>query len=99
MIPFFVKLWKKFWTDEMAAARLMRGFLLWGGGMAVSVLAYPIELVQTWTPREWAYRVAAAGALGFAGMITAGQKNRSPDEIRTIAAEPMGTPAPPKAPP
>jgi hypothetical protein len=26
--------------------------------------------------------VAAAGALGFAGMITAGQKNQTPEQIK-----------------
>ena len=81
-----IKLWKKFWKkllyDELAAARWGRGFLLWVGGMAVSVLAYPIELVQTWGPRDWAYRIGAAGALGFAGIITAGQKNPSPEKIK-----------------
>ena len=81
-----IKLWKKFWKkllyDELAAARWGRGFLLWVGGMAVSVPAYPIELVQTWGPRDWAYRIGAAGALGFAGIITAGQKNLPPDKIK-----------------
>jgi hypothetical protein len=82
MIPFFVKAWKKFWTDEMAAARIFRGFLLWTGGMAVSVLAFPFDDVVTWTGREWAYRCAAAGALGFAGLISTGQKNQTPEQIR-----------------
>jgi hypothetical protein len=93
MIPFFVKLWRTFWMDEMAAARIFRGFLLWSGGMAVSVLAFPYDDVITWTTREWAYRVAAAGALGFAGLISAGQKNQSPEQIRAELAA-----LPPKAP-
>lgn len=82
MIPLFKKLFQKLFFDELAAARLLRGFLLWVGGMAVSVLAYPFDNVVTWTMKEWAYRVAAAGALGFAGMVTAGQKNQTPEQIR-----------------
>ena len=82
MIPFLKKLWMKFFFDEMAAARLMRGFLLWASGMGVSVLAYPIEVVQTWQVKDWAYRCAVAGVMGVAGMVTAGQKNRTPEEIR-----------------
>ena len=82
MIPLFRNVFKKILYDEMAAARWGRGFLLWVGGMAVSVLAYPIELVQTWGPRDWVYRVGAAAALGMAGMITAGQKNLPPDKIK-----------------
>ena len=79
MIPLLTGIWKKILYDEMAVARWSRGFLLWLGGMAVSVLAYPIELVQTWGPRDWAYRIGAAGALGVAGIITAGQKNPPKD--------------------
>ena len=82
MIPLIVKAWKRFWTDEMAAARIFRGFLLWTGGMMVNVLAFPWPIVQAWTWQEWGYRVAAAGALGFAGMITAGQKNQTPEQIK-----------------
>jgi len=38
--------------------------------------------------------VAAAGALGFAGLVSAGQKNPTADEIRAIANTPMGSPPP-----
>ena len=86
MIPFIVKAWKKFWMDEAAAARVFRGFLLWAGGMAVSVLAFPYDDVITWTAREWLYRVAAAGALGFAGLISAGQRNQTPQQIKAELA-------------
>ena len=93
MIPFIIKAWKKFWMDEMAAARIFRGFLLWSGGMAVSVLAFPYDDVITWTTREWAYRVAAAAALGFAGLISAGQRNPTPEAIRAeLEALPPKTP-------
>jgi hypothetical protein len=82
VIPLIRKMFRDFFYDEMVAAKLVRGFLLWSGGMAVSVLAYPFDDVVTWDAKEWAYRVAAAGALGFAGMITAGQKNQTPEQIR-----------------
>lgn len=82
MITLLKKLWSKILYDEMAVARWGRGMLLWLGGMAVSVLAYPIEVVQTWTVREWTYRIGAAAALGFAGLVTAGQKNPPPEKIR-----------------
>jgi hypothetical protein len=95
MIPFFVRMWKTFWMDEAAAARIFRGFLLWAGGMAVNVLAFPWTVVQAWTWQEWSYRVAAAGALGFAGIVSAGQKNPTADQIRTVASEPIGSPPPP----
>ena len=75
MITLLKKFWRKILYDEMAVARWGRGFLLWLAGMAMSVLAYPIEVVQTWGARDWAYRCAAAGVMGVAGMITAGQKN------------------------
>ena len=93
MIPFFVKAWKTFWMDEMVAARIFRGFLLWAGGMAVNVLAFPWVVVAAWTWQEWAYRVAAAGALGVAGMVSAGQKNQTPEQIRAeLEALPPKTP-------
>jgi hypothetical protein len=95
MIPLLVRMWKTFWMDEAAAARIFRGFLLWAGGMAVNVLAFPWTVVQAWTWQEWSYRVAAAGALGFAGIVSAGQKNPTADQIRTVAAEPIGSPPPP----
>ena len=95
MIPFIVRMWKTFWMDEAAASRIFRGFLLWCGGMAVNVLAFPWTVVQAWTISEWLYRVAAAGALGFAGMISAGQKNPTADEIRLAASAPVGSPPPP----
>lgn len=82
MIPLFKKLIFKFFYDEMAAARWLRGGLLFAGGMAVNVLAFPFTVVQAWTLQEWGYRVAAAGALGFAGTIAAGQRNKTPEEIR-----------------
>ena len=95
MIPFFVKLWKTFWMDEAAAARIFRGFLLWTGGMAVNVLAFPWVVVQAWTWQEWGYRLAAAGALGVAGMVSAGQRNPTADDIRIAAGAPVGSPPPP----
>ena len=94
MIPYLARLWKSFWMDEMVASRIFRGFLLWAGGMAVSILAFPFDDVVTWTTREWLYRVAAAAALGFAGLVSAGQKNPPADEIRAIANTPMGSPPP-----
>jgi hypothetical protein len=75
VITLLGKLWTKMLYDEMAAARWWRGFLLWFAGMALSILAFPVEVVQTWGPRDWAYRAAVAGVMGAAGMITAGQKN------------------------
>lgn len=93
MIPLFKKIIFKFFYDELAAARWLRGGLLFAGGMAVNVLAFPFSVVQAWTLQEWGYRVAAAGALGFAGTIAAGQKNLTPDEIRAIAS--TQPPAPP----
>lgn len=95
MIPFIVKAWKTFWMDEAAASRIFRGFLLWAGGMAVNVLAFPWSVVQAWTWQEWGYRLAAAGALGVAGFVSAGQRNPTADQIRVAASEPIGTPPPP----
>ena len=82
MITLLKKLWKKMLYDEMAAARWIRGILLWASGMAISILAFPIEVVQTWGLRDWAYRAGVAGAMGAAGMITAGQKNPSPEKLK-----------------
>ena len=82
MITLFRKLWKKILYDEMAVVRWGRGFLLWAAGMLLAVLAYPIEVVQTWTLRDWGYRAGVAGAMGFAGMMTAGQKNPPPEKLR-----------------
>ena len=82
MIPFIVNAWKSFWMDEMAAARIFRGFLLWVGGMAVNILAFPWTVVAAWTWQEWGYRIAASGALGFAGIVSAGQKNLTPEQMR-----------------
>ena len=90
MIPLFKKLIFAFFYDEKAAARWLRGGLLFIGGMAVSILAYPFVVIREWTAQEWIYRVAAAGALGFAGTITAGDKNPSPEKL---AAE-LGLPKP-----
>jgi hypothetical protein len=95
MIPLIKKFFRNLFFDEMAAARLMRGFLLWLSGMAVSVLAYPMEVVQAWNMKDWGYRMAVAGVMGAAGMITAGQKNPTADQIRTVANEPVGAPPPP----
>ena len=104
MIPLIQKLIFKFFYDEMAAARWLRGGLLFVGGMAVNVLAFPFTVVQAWTLQEWGYRVAAAGALGFAGTIAAGQKNQEPEQIRdALSALPYNgvdrrAPAPPEVP-
>lgn len=94
MIPLLRKFFQRLFFDELAAVRLLRGFLLWVAGLAVSVLAYPIEVVQAWGPRDWAYRMAVAGAMGAAGMITAGQKNPTPEALRTE----LGLPPPPATP-
>ena len=82
MITMLSKLWKRILYDEMAAARWGRGFLLWLASMSVSVLAFPIEVVQTWGVRDWMYRLAAAGVMGAAGLVTAGQRNPPPEQIK-----------------
>ena len=82
MIPLFRKLLWAFFYDEAAAKRWMRGSLLFAGGMGVNILAFPFEVVATWTLKEWAFRVAAAGALGFAGTIVGGEKNKPIEEVR-----------------
>ena len=82
MIPLFRKLIFAFFYDELAAKRWLRGGLFFVGGMAVNVLAFPFTVVQAWTAQEWVYRIAAAGALGFAGSIMGGQKNKPIEEIR-----------------
>lgn len=79
MITLLKKLWVKILYDEMAIARWGRGVLLWVAGMGISVLAYPIEVVQTWNLRDWGYRLVVAGVMGGAGMVTAGQKNPPKD--------------------
>jgi hypothetical protein len=86
MITLLKKLAWAFIYDEAAAKRWLRGGFMFLGGMAVNVLAFPYSVVEAWTVREWMFRVAAAGALGIAGTITAGQKNRTPEEIRAIVA-------------
>jgi hypothetical protein len=86
MIPLIKKLVYAFFYDELAAKRWLRGTLFFVGGMAVNVLAFPFTVVQAWTPQEWIYRVAAAGALGIGGSIIGGQKNKSAEEIRAELA-------------
>ena len=73
MIPLIRKFIFAFFYDEKAAARWLRGGLLFVGGMAVSILAYPYVVIREWTAQEWIYRIAAAGALGFAAAITFGR--------------------------
>jgi hypothetical protein len=82
MIPLFKKLIYAFFYDELAAKRWLRGGLFFVGGMSVNVLAFPYGVIKEWTLAEWGYRVAAAAALGFAGSIMGGQKNKSAEEIK-----------------
>ena len=81
MIPLFKRFFKSLFYDEAAAAKWVRSFLLWAGAMATSVLAFPFAIVQAWTKEEWAYRFMAAGVIGFAGLISVGQKNQPPEVI------------------
>lgn len=82
MIPLIKKFIYAFFYDELAAKRWLRGALFFFGGMAVNVLAFPFVVVQAWTIQEWAYRIAAAAALGIGGSIIGGQKNLTPEQIR-----------------
>jgi hypothetical protein len=82
MIPLLKRLIWAFFYDELAAKRWLRGGLFFIGGMAVNVLAFPYGVIKEWTLAEWGYRVAAAGALGFAGSIMGGQKNKTPEQIK-----------------
>jgi len=95
MIPLVKKWWMALWFDANSAEKILRSTALFVGGMAVCVLAFPYPVVKEWTFMEWVYRIAASGALGFAGTIAAGQKNPTADQIRVVAAEPVGTPPPP----
>ena len=95
MIPLIKKWWMALWFDPTSAAKLLRSTALFVGGMAISVLAFPFAIVKEWTLMEWFYRFLAAGAIGFAGTIGAGQKNPTADQIRIVAAESVGTPPPP----
>ena len=81
MIPFFKKFFKDLLYNKTFGERMFRGFLFWAGGLGTNLLAYPYDDVVTWTPREWGYRVLAAGAFGFAGLISVGQKNPTPQEM------------------
>jgi hypothetical protein len=81
MIPLFRRFFKSLFYDEASAAKWIRSFLLWAGAMATSVLAFPFSVVQAWTKAEWAYRFMAAGVIGFAGLISVGQKNQTPEQI------------------
>lgn len=103
MIPLFGKFFKSLFYDEAAAAKWVRSFLLWAGAMATSVLAFPFTVVQAWTKQEWAYRFVAAGVIGFAGLISVGQKNQTPEklvqEIEAYkAAQAAGSPTGPTKP-
>jgi len=83
VIPFIKKLWHDFFYDPAVGSRIGRGLLLWLGGMAVSILAFPYDEVATWTFKEWLYRIVAAGVLGFAGIMKVGEKNMTPEQMRT----------------
>ena len=104
MIPLIKAWWMALWFDPTSAAKLLRSAALFVGAMAVNVLAFPWVVVAAWTLPEWLYRVAAAGAIGFAGTIGVGQKNQTPEQIRAeLSALPYDgvnrrAPAPPVAP-
>lgn len=72
----------KFFYDPVAAARWLRGGLMFLGGMGVNILAFPLEVVETWTVKQWAFRIAAAGAMGLAGTIVGGEKNKPIEAVR-----------------
>jgi len=61
--------------DRMKLARYSRGFLLWAATTVGLVLAAGIDAALTWSPKQWAARLAVAGLAGGAGLITAGEKN------------------------
>jgi hypothetical protein len=82
MIPMIKHFMHSLLFDELAAKRLMRGFFLWAGGMVIAITAYPLEVVQTWDFYDWTARLAGAAVLGAGGMVTAGQKNMSPEQIK-----------------
>lgn len=83
MIPLFRKFIYKFFYDEMAAGRWLRGGAFFVGGMGMAVLAYPFDEVMTWTYKEWIFRITAAGFLGAGGTMALGQKNVTPERMRT----------------
>jgi len=68
--------------DELAARRWLRAFFFWGGGMLISITAYPWEVVKTWEFMDWVYRLIGAAVLGAGGVVTAGQKNLPPEKIQ-----------------
>jgi hypothetical protein len=76
--------------DELAAVRWLRGIGGFLAGLAMTIL--PILLpadgwatLQTWGAREWLGRLIAATLAALPMMITAGQRNQSPEQIAEIA--------------
>lgn len=68
------------WNEQKARIWL-RGALLWAATAAAQVVAYPPEVVSTWGLKDWASRFAIAGAAGFAGLLAAGQRNPTPEQM------------------
>jgi hypothetical protein len=82
MIPLVINFFRNLLFDELAAKRLARGGLLWAGSMLISITAYPLEVVATWGFYDWLQRLLGAAVLGAGGLVTAGQKNLSPEQIK-----------------
>ncbi len=98
MIPLIKKIIHALLYDELAAKRWLRGLFMWLGGAGVTVAAVGWEVARAWTLKEWAGRLAIAGLLGVGGMITAGQKNLTPEQMRA-ALQPDPAQPPPVQPP
>lgn len=88
MIPLAKRVWFLLWYDEQAALRWMRAFLAGCGAMFISLAAY--------VPGEWpaVMRIVGTVLISVTGMITAGQRNPSPEQLAVLVAEGKAKEAP-----
>ena len=81
------RIWARIKGDELKLARYSRAFLLWASGLTMQVLSVPLGEAAHWGPREWAKRFAIAALMGAAGLITGGQRNPTPEQLRAMLRE------------
>ncbi len=85
MLTLIKHLLQAFLYDELAARRWARGFLFWLFGIAVQIVTAVtapgqaagagIDVILSWTWKEWLVRLALAAVAGTGGAINLGQMN------------------------
>ena len=70
------------------ARLLLRSAIHFCALVAIKLAAVPSEVLAAWTARQWALHTGIAAAGSVAMAIKAGDRNRTPAEVRAVVAEP-----------